>query len=337
MNAIDIHTHVVPADFPPYAGKGANPRWPQMQLASDCRHGNVMIEGKNFRTVTDECWDVGRRAEAMSKAGIGRQVLSPMPELLSYWFSDGDALAFGAHVNDTIAGMVARAPDRFIALGMVPLQNPDLAARELEKLMRGGAFRGVEIGTNVNGVPVGDPRFEPFFAAAEELGASIFVHALHPAIQQRLVGPPALANFIGFPCENAFAIASLMTSGMLERHPRLKLAFSYGGGAFAMILPRLAKGFDMSPDLAQRIGRSPFEHARRLYYDTLVYSAAALGFLIESFGVRQLCVGTDFPFDIRDNTPLEPIASRLAALGLGEAERKLLHSENALRFLGLGG
>jgi aminocarboxymuconate-semialdehyde decarboxylase len=333
MNAIDIHTHVVPAQFPPYAGRHADARWPQMQETPDCRHRNVIIEGRNFRTVSEACWDVERRIEAMTQAGIARQVLSPMPELLSYWLADEDALAVGRHVNDTIAGMVARAPGRFVALGMVPLQNPELAARELERLMQGGVFRGVEIGTNVNGVPVGDPRFEPFFAAAEDLGAAVFVHALHPSVQSRLVGSPKLVNFVGLPCENAFAITSLMTSGMLERHPRLRLAFSHGGGVFALILPRLIQGCRIAPEVAEKIGRSPLEHARRLYYDTLVYDATTLRFLVDTFGVRQLCVGTDFPFDIQEKAPLVPVA----ALGYGEAEQRLLHAENALCFLGLEG
>ncbi len=148
--AIDIHTHIVPAEFPDYAGKHGGAHWPSMAAAHDCHHKNVMIDGKNFRTVSDQCWDVGRRAEAMAQMGIARQVLSPMPELLSYWLPLDDAAPLIRHVNDTIAAMVARAPDKFIGLGGVPMQDPDAAARELERLMRDG-FRGVELGSNVNG------------------------------------------------------------------------------------------------------------------------------------------------------------------------------------------
>ena len=114
-HAIDIHTHIVPAEFPAYAGKHGGAHWPHMAAAHDCHHKNVMIDGKNFRTVTDECWDVDRRAEAMVHMNIARQVLSPMPELLSYWLPLEDAVPLLRHVNDTIAGMVARAPDKFLA------------------------------------------------------------------------------------------------------------------------------------------------------------------------------------------------------------------------------
>ena len=128
FHAIDIHTHIVPAEFPAYAGKHGGAHWPHMQPAHDCHHKNVIIDGKNFRTVTDECWDIERRLEAMAAMGIARQVLSPMPELLSYWLPLDDALPLTRHVNDTIAAMVARAPDRFIGLGGIPMQDPDAAA-----------------------------------------------------------------------------------------------------------------------------------------------------------------------------------------------------------------
>ena len=326
---IDIHTHIVPAEFPAYAGKHGGAHWPSMAAAHDCHHKNVMIDGKNFRTVTDECWDIERRAEAMAHMGIARQVLSPMPELLSYWLPLDDALPLLRHVNDTIAAMVARAPGKFIGLGGVPMQDPDVAARELERLMRDG-FRGVELGSNVNGAALGEARFEPFFAAAEQLGAAVFVHALHPSGKERIVGPPGLMAYIGFPLETAYTIASLMTGGTLTRHPRLRLAFSHGGGAFASILPRLAHGWKLKPEFAARIGVSPHEHARRLYYDTLVYDAHTLRHLIATFGVRQLCIGTDFPFDIYERAPIAAVGE----LKLSDDDVKLLHHDNAARFLG---
>jgi aminocarboxymuconate-semialdehyde decarboxylase len=327
--AIDIHTHIVPAEFPAYAGKHTGVHWPHMAAAHDCHHKNIMIDGRNFRTVSDQCWDVDRRQEAMAQMGIARQVLSPMPELLSYWLPLDDALPLIRHVNDTIAGMVARAPDRFIGLGGVPMQDPEAAARELERLMQCG-FRGVELGSNINGAALGEARFEPFFSAAEEVGAAVFVHALHPSGKERIVGPPALMAYIGFPLETGYCIASLMTGGTLTQHPRLRLAFSHGGGAFASILPRLTRGWRTKPEFAERIGVSPREHARRLYYDTLVYDVATLRHLIDNFGMRQLCIGTDFPFDIHERHPIEAIAE----LKLDEGDAMLLHHDNAARFLG---
>ncbi|MPZ35039.1 MAG: amidohydrolase family protein [Rhodospirillales bacterium] len=328
--AVDIHTHIVPASFPAYAGRHANVRWPQMAAGSDCRHCNVMIAGKVFRTVSDECWSIERRLEAMVASRVARQILSPMPELLSYWLEPEDALALGRHINDTIADMIAEGGGRFAGLGTVPLQDPDLATRELERLMHSGKFCGVEIGTNVNGVAIGDARFESFFQAAEELGAAIFVHALHPAGMDRLVGPAGLAALVAFPCETAFAIASLITGGILTRRPKLKIAFSHGGGVFGLVLPRLMYGWKTIPELGEHIRQSPAEQVRKLFYDTLVYDTATLAFLIERFGVTQLCVGTDHPFLIQEPDPVGAIE----ALGLSASECDLLLFGNASRFLG---
>ena len=329
-SAIDIHTHVVPAGFPAYAGRHANAPWPQMAPGHDCHHCNVMIAGKVFRTVNDECWSIERRLEAMDASRVARQVLSPMPELLSYWLDPEDALALGRHINDSIADMVAAGGGRFAGLGTVPLQDPEMAVRELERLMGSGRFRGVEIGTNVNGVSIGDARFETFFGKAEELGAAIFVHALHPAGTDRLIGPAGLAALVAFPCETAFAIASLMTSGILTRHPKLRIAFSHGGGVFGLVLPRLVHGWKTMPALGELIGQSPADQARKLFYDTLVYDTATLAFLIERFGVTQLCIGTDRPFLIQEDDPVGAVE----ALGLEAADRDLLLSANAARFLG---
>jgi aminocarboxymuconate-semialdehyde decarboxylase len=325
----DIHTHVVPESFPAYAGRHAKVRWPSMVPGHDCHHCNVMIAGKVFRTVTDECWSIGRRLEAMAKSRVERQVLSPMPELLSYWLEPEDAEALGRHVNDTIATMVSNGGGRFAGLGMVPLQDPERSARELERLMKSGSFRGVEIGTNINGVSIGDKRFEPFFQAAEETGAAVFVHALHPAGTERLIGPPAMPALVAFPCETAISIASMMVGGMLARHPRLRIAFSHGGGVFGLVLPRLMHGWKNMKELREKV-QSPAEQARKLYYDTLVYDPGTLAFLIERFGVTQLCLGTDHPFAIQETNPVGGVE----ALHLSGEHQELLLSANAARFLG---
>jgi aminocarboxymuconate-semialdehyde decarboxylase len=325
--AIDIHTHVVPYDFPAYAGTSSGASWPSMAAGSQCHHRNVMIDGKVFRSVSHESWDVQQRVHHMEKTGIGRQVLSPMPELLSYWMPAADALVLCRHINQTLADMVEQAPERFCALGCVPLQDPELAARELERLMRLGTVRGVEIGTNVDDVVIGDPRFEPFFAAAEELGAAVFVHPLRPAGLNRLVGPPGLMQLVAFPSESAMAAASLITGGVLDRHPRLRIAFSHGAGGLAFTLARLAAGWEQL-GLAQR--RSPWEQARSMFYDTLVYDPHVLAHLISTFGETQLCIGTDHPFVIQDTRPVQ----RIDELALDDATRNLLLADNAKRFLG---
>src|SRR3954470_17031366 len=130
-SAIDIHTHIVPEDFPPYAGSAANVAWPSMVPAQPC-HRHVMLSGKVYRTVPETAWDVARRTADMDRLRLQRQVLSPMPELLSYWHGGADGAALTRYLNEQIAAMVARGPNRFFGLGAVPLQDVDLAIAELE-------------------------------------------------------------------------------------------------------------------------------------------------------------------------------------------------------------
>lgn len=326
---IDLHTHVVPHELPAYAGRGMAGRWPSMS-ATDCGRRHLMIGGKNFRTIGPSAWDAPLRLRDMADMRISMQVLSPMPELLSYWLDAEDTLSLGRNVNACLARMAADHPGRFIGFGMVPLQDPHLAARELERL-RSDGLSGVEIGTNVNGRPIGDPMFEPFFAAAEALELAIFVHALRPAGTDRLIGPPGLEQAVAFPCETGLAIASLITAGMLERHPRLKLAFSHGGGAFGLLLPRLAHIWNIDSSFKDAMPRSPRELARTLYFDTLVYDVRALSYLIECFGATQLMLGTDYPFAIYEREPYDFV--RRTQLP-GETIEALLYG-NAARFLGL--
>ena len=169
-DCIDIHTHVVPERFPSYAGKGRDVPWPSMAEADAC-HKHVMISGKVYRTVADGSWSVPRRIEAMGAMRMARQALSPMPELLSYWLPLEDGRNLTRYLNEQIAEMIALAPQRFVGLGAVPLQNVDSAVLELDYVIKKLRFAGVEIASHVNGVSIGDARFEPFFTAAESLGA----------------------------------------------------------------------------------------------------------------------------------------------------------------------
>ena len=326
---IDIHTHVVPENFPPYRGKGERVPWPSMTDAHAC-HKHVMISGKLYRTVSDGSWSVPRRIEQMSEMRVTCQVLSPMPELLSYWLPLDDAKVLIRDLNEQIAEMCAAAPERFVGLGCVPLQDSDSAIDELEFVLKTLRFAGVEIASHVNGVSIGDSRFEPFFATAERLGAAVFVHALRPAGQERIVGAfPEQA--VCFPGDVALACASMITGGIASRHPSLRIAFSHGGGTMSILMPRLVHAWNMFPKAKESLHESPATIARRFFYDELVFEPKAIRFLVETFGERQILVGTDYPFALGDWTPLKT----LEKTGLDEKVLAGITSANARRFLGL--
>src|SRR5688500_10776604 len=271
---IDVHTHIVPESFPRYAGNGRDVPWPSMAEAHAC-HRHVMISGKVYRTVSEGCWSVPRRIEDMNGMRVARQALSPMPELLSYWLAPEDAKVLIRYLNDQIAAMVARAPERFGGLGAIPVQHTEAALNELDYVMRTLQFSGVEIASHVNGTSIGDARFEPFFAAAEELGAAVFVHALHPAGQDRLVGPFS-EQAVCFPGDIALACASMITGGIAMRHPSLRMAFSHGGGTMAILLPRLVHAWNQFPKAKEALPESPELAARRFYYDQVVFDAKVI-------------------------------------------------------------
>jgi len=328
-DCIDIHTHIVPERFPAYAGKGRDVPWPAMAEAHAC-HKHVMISGKVYRTVADGSWSVPRRIEAMGAMRVARQALSPMPELLSYWLPLDDGKALIRYLNEQIAEMVTLAPQRFVGLGAVPLQDVDSALRELEFVVRTLKFSGVEVASHVNGVSIGDARFEPFFAAAEESGAAVFVHGLRPAGQDRIVGA-FTEQAVCFPGDIALAAASLITGGIAARHPKLRIAFSHGGGALSMLLPRLVHGWNALPKAKESLPESPAVYAKRFYYDALVFEPKAVRFVIDSFGSSQVCVGSDYPYAMADPDPV----GTLEKAGLDAAALAAIRSGNAKRFLGL--
>ena len=328
-DCIDIHTHIVPENFPAYAGKGRDVPWPSMAPAQAC-HRHVMISGKLYRTVADGAWSAPRRIEAMGAMRVTRQAVSPMPELLSYWLPLDDSKLMIRYLNEQIAAMVALAPQRFIGLGAVPLQDTDSALRELEFALKSLKFSGVEIASHVNGVSIGDPRFEPFFAAAESLGAAIFVHALRPAGQDRIVGAFA-EQAVCFPGDIALAAASMITGGIAARHPKLRIAFSHGGGALSILLPRLVRAWNVFPKARESLAESPAVYARRFFYDALVFDPQATRFVIESFGSSQVCIGSDYPFNLGDDDPV----ATLEKSGLDATVLAAITASNARRFLGL--
>ncbi|MES2941256.1 MAG: amidohydrolase family protein [Pseudomonadota bacterium] len=327
---VDTHAHVIPENFPAYLGAAIPADWPSMAPAQAC-HRSVMISGKVYRTVSDKCWDTGKRLADLDIMGLQLQAISPMPELLSYWMAPHDGAQLARYLNEQIAAMAHESAGRLTGLGAVPLQDMDLALGELRRLMDLPEFSGVEIGSNINGVPIGDPRFDVFFEACETLGAAVFVHALRPAGMDRLVGPPALQQVLAYPTDVGLAAASVLTTNLMVRRPNLRIAFSHGGGTLAMLLPRLEQACKVFPLLKEKIVSSPTAQAQRLFFDTLVFDAPTLKHLAATFGESQLMVGTDYPFNFHDSSPL----ASLKNAGFEGAALDALVFGNASRFLGL--
>jgi aminocarboxymuconate-semialdehyde decarboxylase len=323
VTVIDVHTHVVPialVDAP-----ARHRLWPMLEMRSDHRAA-VMIEGKVFREIDSRSWEVDRRLRDMSEDGTDVQVLSPMPELLSHWLPADVADDLSAVMNDHIAAMIAEAPSKFRGIGMVPMQDVDLATKRLDDI-RARGLCGVEIGTHIDGVPLGDSRLMDFYARAEQLGLVIFVHPLHPAGLERIGGPRELAAVAVFPLETALAATSLVAGRVLEKFPKLRVLLSHGGGAFPWIAPRIQYAWNMGTALSKAISQSPVETLKRFWYDTIVYDAAALQYLATCVGRDRLVVGSDYPFAIRQTNPGTFAESALGGASL-DANAVALLGEN---------
>ncbi len=330
---IDVHAHLVPEAFPAYLGRTPSLPWPSTAPAPDADglcHRHVLVGGKHYRTVSEKCWSAPQRLADFDAMGLATQVVSPMPELLSYWLGLADAQPLIRFLNEHTAAVCTESGGRMLGLAAVPLQDVDAAIAELQYAVTTLGMAGVEIGSNVNGVVIGDARFEPFFAACVALDVPVFVHALRPAGMDRLVGPPPLQQVLAYPTDVGLAATSVLTGNLLAQVPGLRLAFSHGGGTLAMLLPRLQQAMGVFPALKDSVHKSPAEQARELYYDTLVFDTPTLQHLVRTFGASQLMVGTDYPFNFHDARPIESIR----AAGFDVAIVDQLTQANARRFLG---
>jgi aminocarboxymuconate-semialdehyde decarboxylase len=273
--------------------------------------------------------DVEVRLATMDRQGIDMQVVSHVPNF-GYWAERDVAEQIVMAANTLIVDMCRDHPQRFVGLALVALQFPELAARQLEDAMRGMRMRGVEIGTYVNGMDLDDERLEPFWAAAEDLGALVFIHPVGSTLGERLARY-YLSNVIGNPLETTIALTRLIFGGVLERHPRLKIVAAHGGGYLPSYLPRTDHGFEVRPE-ARTIPHPPSHYLRRVWVDALVYQPDNVAHIIRTLGASQVVLGTDYPFDMGEERPLDVLAG---ISELSPADRERIKCGNALGLLGM--
>lgn len=325
---IDIHTHIMPDKMPNWVQKFGYGEFIHLEHLN-CKA--CMMKGdKLFREVEENCFDVSLRKKEMDETDVTIQVLSTIPVLFNYWAKPKDGLETSRFFNDHMADSVATDPDRFIAIGTVPMQDVDLAIKEMERCVSELKMPGLEIGSNINGINLSDPQFFPFYKRAEELGCSLFIHPWEMMGEGQIL-KYWLPWLVGMPAETARAICSMIFGGVFEKFPGLKVAFAHGGGSFPATIGRIEHGFNVRPDLvAIDNAVNPRDYIGKFWIDSLVHDEKAMRFILDVMGEDKICMGSDYPFPLGEHHP----GKLIEEMGFDDKlKNKLLYS-NANDWLG---
>jgi aminocarboxymuconate-semialdehyde decarboxylase len=320
---IDIHTHIMPEKMPNWVQKFGYGEFIHLE------HNNCqacMMKGdKLFRVVEENCFKPEARIKEMDETEVTMQVLSTIPVLFNYWSKPADGLETSRFFNDHIAETVSKEPKRFIGLGTVPLQDVDLAIKEMERCVKELKMPGLEIGSNINGQNLSEKKFFPFYEAAERSGCSLFVHPWE-MMGEKQIEKYWLPWLVGMPAETARAICSMIFGGVLANFPKLKVAFAHGGGSFPFTIGRIEHGFDVRPDLVAVDNQiNPRDYIGKFWVDSLVHDKKAFSYLLDVMGEDAICLGSDYPFPLGEQQP----GKLIEKMKLGKKIEKKLYYKNA--------
>jgi aminocarboxymuconate-semialdehyde decarboxylase len=293
---IDVHAHILTEDTIRLLQRESPKVAPKLSDVDD-QFGTLDVAGSVYRHFPRGGWDLDRRFRDMAAAKVDMQVLSVCPQTFLYAQPPALAAAFARIQNEQLAKLVKTHPGRFQGIGTVPMQAPQQAADELRHAMTVLGLRGIQIGSNIAGKNLDDPELEPVWAAAAELGAFILLHPINVAGMDRL-GSYYLNNLIGNPLDTTIAAACLVFSGVLERHPSLKICLAHGGGFVPYQAGRFVHGWHVRAEPKKKLPKPPTDSLQRFYFDTIVHSKEVLEFLVGNAGADRVLLGSDYPFDM---------------------------------------
>jgi aminocarboxymuconate-semialdehyde decarboxylase len=326
---VDMHAHVIVPEITREAGGGE--AWRPHVFRDDAGAQVVEMAGKQIRSAIAEFVDIDAILATQLEAGVDRLLLCPWVPLLYYDAEPDEGLARARIQNDALARLVGDYPDRLSALAALPLQDPRAAAGELRALMEEGVLSGVEVAASVRGAFLGDDRFEPFWEAAEESGALVFVHPTTRGFDSPVFQDYYLWNTVANPLETATAGAHMVVAGVMERHPTLRVLLAHGGGALLAVRGRMRHAHGFQPQSRSRLNESPEDSIRRFYFDTLTHDDQLLRALIDYAGADHVLLGSDYPFDMGDTRHVDTVR----ALELAPDVETMILAGNAERLLGL--
>ncbi len=296
--------------------------------------GNELTREVNRRQLEDlrpKMDSVEVRLADMDVMGVDVQALSLSPYQLFHWAGGEFGIRAFKMINDDLAELVREHPDRFLGLGTMPLQDPDAAIDELRRCSAELGFRGIEMATHIEGEELSSPRFEPFWDTVEELGTVVFIHPTGFTEPARFTDHYFL-NTIGHPLEETICAGRLIFDGVIERHPGLKFVFAHGGGFLPAYAGRFDHAYHARADVRHSLPRPPSEYLSGFFFDTMVFEADQLGFLIDKYGPDHILLGTDYPYDMGETDPLG-LLNKVS--GLSPDDMDLIVGGNAARLLGI--
>ncbi|MGC5009202.1 amidohydrolase family protein [Streptosporangium sp. DT93] len=322
MRTVDVHAHVI---LPEVERLVAGHEGLAAHRELDARRNgpeSLAVSGRMVGARLDRLTRVPARLADMDAAGVDVQIVSPSPSHYHPWTGPELAREVFELAHRGVAAHCAEVPGRLHGLGLVPLQHPALAAEALEHAL-GLGLRGVEISSHAPGVELSDPALEPFWERAAASGAVVFLHPFGCTLDERL-DRWYLSNIVGQPVENTVALSHLIFSGVLDRHPDLRVLAAHGGGYLPAHLGRADHGWRVRPE-ARGCAHEPSSYMRRLWFDSLVHDPAALRHLVDAAGAGRVTLGSDHPFDMGTDDPV----GALRAAGLGEPAFHAIRGGNA--------
>ena len=318
---VDIHCHSYVHDV-----------WPLIEDSEEISYLRPLLDSP-MRAKLDLPNTEFRLAQ-MDEQGIDIQALSLHVGQYHHWADQDLAARIVAIQNEKIAEVCALHPDRFVGLGTVALQHPELAVRQMKHAIRNLDMRGFMITGSINDVELSDPRFYPFWAAAEELGTVIFIHPRNfPAGQARLNGNGRLDNVIGNPLETTVALSHLIFDGTLDRYPGLKICAAHGGGYLPSYSGRSDHCVEFASRFCKAVGKLPSQYLREnFYFDSLVYTTDILSHLVSQVGADRIVIGSDFPFEMGSTKAVDHV---LSVEGLNDQHYEAMLGGTAADLLGI--
>lgn len=329
MLKIDMHTHIIPSELPRWADKFGYKGFIYLEKHRT-GYARMMRDDQFFREIGSNCWDPVERIEEYASHKTQVQVVCTIPVLFSYWAKPQDTLEIAMFLNDHIAQLVQDNPLHYLGLGTLPMQDTDLAIKELERCKEIGLL-GIQIGSNINDLNLSEAQFFPIFEACQALGMAILVHPWN------MMGMQSMEKYwlpwlVGMPAETSRAICSMIFSGIFEKLPKLRVCFAHAGGSFLPTIGRIEHGYHCRPDLVAIDNPvNPRNYLGKFWVDCITHDPKMLQYVLDLMGDDKVTLGSDYPFPLGDLD----IGAFIEQMDLPESTVQKIFCDNTLNWLGL--